>query len=168
MKIAVIGASGNAGSRITAELARRQTEVERLQAHLVHHEKMASLGQLAAGVAHELNNPAGFIYGNMDILRDCHERLASLLSFYDNLHLPIDMAVHLAALKEVIDYENLLDDLPVVISDCRHGAERIRDVVQNLRTFSRLDEAEFKKVDLHESLDSTLRLLSRYYTSGRI
>jgi signal transduction histidine kinase len=150
------------------ELARRKMELERLQAQIVHSEKMASLGQLAAGIAHELNNPAGFIYGNMDILKDCHEALAGLLTFYDQLQLPADSAAELAALKDKIDYDNLLADLPVVVSDCRYGAERIRDVVQNLRVFSRLDEAEFKKIDLHEGIESTIRLLSRYYNSGQV
>jgi signal transduction histidine kinase len=151
-----------------AELEHRKSELERLQAQIVHTEKMASLGQLAAGVAHELNNPAGFIFGNMEILHECAPGLERLLKFYETAALSTEERAQVCVIKEEIDYEHTLEDLRSIIADCRHGAERIRDVVQNLRTFSRLDEAEFKKVDIHESLDSTLRLLSRYYTSGRI
>jgi two-component system, NtrC family, sensor kinase len=154
--------------RRNAELARRQAELERLQAQIVHNEKMVSLGQLAAGVAHELNNPAGFIYGNMDVLRECFAGLERLLAFYDSAALPPDVARGAESLKAEIDYEHTLEDLHSIVDDCAGGAERIRDVVQNLRTFSRLDEAEFKKVDIHEGIDSTIRLLSRFYSSGHL
>ncbi|MDQ3805302.1 MAG: ATP-binding protein [Acidobacteriota bacterium] len=154
--------------RRNSELARRKTELERLQAQIVHSEKMASLGQLAAGVAHELNNPAGFIYGNMDFLGEAVEAIERLLTLYDSANLSEATRAQVAALKGEIDYENTLSDLRSIIMDCREGAERIKSVVQNLRTFSRLDEAEFKQVDIHEGIDSTVRLLSRYYSGGRI
>jgi two-component system NtrC family sensor kinase len=150
-----------------AELERRKAELERLQAQIVHSEKMASLGQLAAGVAHELNNPAGFIYGNMEMLRECAAGLERLQKYYDEAALPDGIAAGADTVKTEIGYEHLLADLRSIVEDCHSGAERIRDVVQNLRLFSRLDEAEFKKVDLHEGLDSTIRLLSQYYGPGR-
>lgn len=150
------------------ELARSKAELERLQAQIVHSEKMASIGQLAAGVAHELNNPAGFIYGNMEILRTCAAGLERLLSFYDNAPLPESLTAQVKAIKEETDYEHSLEDLKSIITDCHSGAERIRDIVQNLRLFSRLDEAEFKKVNLHDGIESTIRLLSQFYNSGRI
>ncbi|MDX6692781.1 MAG: two-component system, NtrC family, sensor kinase [Blastocatellia bacterium] len=150
------------------ELARRKAELERLQAQIVHSEKMASLGQLAAGVAHELNNPAGFIYGNMEILKNCVDSLELLLKFYDDAQLPPDVAERASVIKKEIDYLNTLADLRSIVADCYSGAERIRDVVQNLRLFSRLDEAELKKINIHEGLDSTLRLLSQYYGAGRV
>jgi two-component system NtrC family sensor kinase len=150
------------------ELAKSKTELERLQAQLVHTEKMASLGRLSAGIAHELNNPAGFIYGNVDILRDYLTDLAKLLKLYDEIALPGDSASLVAALKSEIKYEKLVGDLSSIIVDCREGAQRICDVVKNLRLFSRLDEAELKKVDIHEGIDSTIRLLSRYYGGGKI
>ncbi|HEY0547012.1 MAG TPA: ATP-binding protein [Pyrinomonadaceae bacterium] len=154
--------------RQNRELASRKAELERLQAQLVQSEKMASLGQLAAGIAHELNNPAGFIYGNMDMLRECAARIKNLFAFYDALSLSPEVAAQAAMLKANLDYENLLLDLAAIITDCGDGSQRICDVVQNLRLFSRLDEAEFKKIDLHEGIDSTIRLLSRYYNSGHI
>jgi two-component system, NtrC family, sensor kinase len=150
------------------ELAARQAELERLQAQLVHSEKMASLGQLAAGIAHELNNPAGFIYGNTDLLAKYVKRLHQLLRLYDNAEFPPDLKDQIESTKLKIGYATLMEDFRSMLTDCHEGAERIRDVVQNLRLFSRLDEAEFKKVDLHEGIDSTIRLLSSFYSSGPI
>jgi signal transduction histidine kinase len=150
------------------ELAHSKTTLQRLQAQLVHTEKMASLGQLSAGIAHELNNPAGFVYGNMDILGDYLANLERLLTAYDQVALPADAAATIEALKTEINYKKLLGDLSSIISDCREGAQRICDVVKNLRLFSRLDEADLKRVDIHEGLDSTIRLLSRYFSAGRL
>jgi two-component system NtrC family sensor kinase len=135
---------------------------------IVQSEKMASLGQLAAGIAHELNNPSGFIYGNMQMLGECVLGLERLLSFYEGVRLAPEEVAALRALKDEVDYEHTLNDLHSIVTDCREGAERIRDIVQNLRTFSRLDEAEFKKVDIHDGLESTLRLLSRFFSSGAV
>jgi two-component system, NtrC family, sensor kinase len=154
--------------RRNSELASRQAELERLQAQIVHSEKMASLGQLAAGVAHELNNPAGFIHGNMEFLEERIEDLERLFSMYMAVPLPPEVESAIAELKKSMGFENAFDDFRSMIVDCRTGAERIRDVVQNLRLFSRLDEAEFKRVDIHSGIESTIRLLSRYYTSGKI
>ncbi len=151
-----------------AELSRSKAELERLQAQIVHSEKMASVGQLAAGIAHEINNPAGFIYGNMDMLRDYLAHLRKLLAVYDQLLLPPDVAQMVDTVKAEINYGKLMGDLSSIVSDCVDGAERIRDIVQNLRLFSRLDEAEIKLIDVHEGIDSTVRLLSRYYSSSRV
>ena len=150
------------------ELVRSKAQLERLQTQIVHSEKMASLGQLAAGVAHELNNPVGFVYGNLDFLNQYIGSLTKLLNYYDGVELTETDAAGAALIKEQIDYQVLLEDLDSIICDCRNGAERIRDIVQNLRTFSRLDEAEFKKTDIHEGINSTLRLLSRYFSTDNI
>jgi signal transduction histidine kinase len=150
------------------ELGNRKAELERLQAQLVHSEKMASLGQLAAGIAHELNNPAGFISGNMELLRGYLSEIEKILDAYDKVALPADDALLVKSLKSHLNYEKLMSDLESIVSDCLEGAERITDVVQNLRLFSRLDEAEIKQINIHEGIDSTIRLLSRYYSGGMV
>jgi signal transduction histidine kinase len=154
--------------RQNIELAARKAELERLQAQIVHSEKMASLGQLAAGIAHELNNPAGFIYGNMDLLTEYVSRLETVLAVYDGASLSVATAERVTFTKTKISYSVLMSELRSMIADCREGAERIRDVVQSLRLFSRLDGGEVRKIDLHDSIESTIRLLSRYYGLGQI
>jgi signal transduction histidine kinase len=151
-----------------AKLAQQKTEMERLQAQVLQAEKMASLGQMAAGVAHELNNPAGFIYSNIDLLKEYVERLESCLSEYDKLTLSPQDAARISEIKKENNYDDIVAELGSILSDCYIGAERIRDVVQNLRLFSSLDEAAVKRVDLIEGIESTVRLLSQYYRSGRI
>lgn len=150
------------------ELVRGKEQLERLQAQIVQSEKMASIGQLAAGIAHELNNPVGFVYGNLDLLESSVNDLLELLTFYDQAALSPDIDEAVAAIKTRIKYDLSIGDLTSIVSDCRAGTERVRDIVQNLRTFSRLDEAAFKKTDIHEGIDSTLRLLSRYFSGGNI
>ena len=150
------------------ELVRSKIQLERLQTQIVQNEKMASLGQLSAGIAHELNNPVGFIYGNLDFLSECMGGLVKLLDYYDEAELSAPVIAGADEIKAQIDYQTSLEDLNSIISDCREGAERITDIVRNLRTFSRLDEAEFKKTDVHEGIDSTIRLLSRYFSTDNI
>jgi signal transduction histidine kinase len=150
------------------ELASQKTEMERLQTQILHAEKMASLGQMAAGVAHELNNPAGFIYSNVEQLKQYLARLERCLSDYDKLTVPPEVAARINEIKKEHDYDNIVADLGSMLSDCCIGAERIRDVVRNLRLFSSLDEATVKRVDLSEGIESTVRLLSEYYRSGAI
>ena len=150
------------------ELASQRAELLRLQAQLVHSEKMASLGQLAGGVAHELNNPVGFLYSNMESLVEYTTGLKRLLDVYDCQPLTPESRSQVETLKQEVGYENLLSDLASTIADCEEGARRIRDIVMNLRTFSRLDEAEVKKVDIHAGIDATVRLLSQYYSSNHI
>src|ERR1043165_1672715 len=154
--------------RQNIELSERKAELERLQAQIVHSEKMAGLGQLAAGIALELTNPAGFVYGNMDLIRGYLGRLELILTIYERTKLPEPQATELALTKKEIGYDLLLPDLRSMIADCLEGAERIRDVVRNLRLFCRLDDAEFKRIDLHESLDATIRIVSRFYGGGSI
>src|SRR5687768_5578125 len=150
------------------ELARRKADLERIQAQLVQSEKMASLGQLAAGVAHELNNPAGFILSNMSALPEYIQRLEKVLATYDALSLPPADIEVVAAAKREADYDRILNDLNSIATDSFSGAEQIKSIVQNLRLFSRLDQAELKEVDVHEGIESTIRLLSQYFTSPSV
>jgi len=139
------------------ELAQLLQELQRTQSQMLHSEKMSSLGQLVAGVAHEINNPVNFIYGNLTHAEEYTQNLAGLLHLYQK-HYPIP---HLEIQDEAvaIDLEFLQADLPKILSSMRLGAERIQKIVTSLRTFSRMDEAEMKEVDIHEGIDSTLMIL---------
>jgi two-component system NtrC family sensor kinase len=154
--------------RRNQELTAQKEELERLQAQLVHSEKMASVGQLAAGIAHELNNPAGFIHSNMQGLGEYLSQLQRLLTVYDSVPFSPPWAEQIRDIKNDVVYERLLRDFSSIIADCQEGASRIRDIVLNLRTFSRVDEAEIKTIDIHAGMDATVRLLSQYYNSNHI
>jgi hypothetical protein len=132
-------------------------ELQQTQTQLVQSEKMSSLGQLVAGVAHEINNPVNFIHGNINPASQYICDLMDLLELYQE-HFPQGTPEIRDKIEE-IDLEFLLDDLPKIISSMKVGADRIREIVHSLRTFSRLDEAELKPVDLHEGLNSTLLIL---------
>jgi len=132
-------------------------ELQQTQTHLVQSEKMSSLGQLVAGVAHEINNPVNFIYGNLNYANDYIQDLLSLLQLYQE-HCPTPPPA-VQSLVMAIDLDFLVEDLPKLLASMRVGAERIREIIASLRNFSRLDEAAFKTVDLHEGIDSTLMIL---------
>lgn len=136
------------------ELQLSNKELKDTQTKLVHSAKMISLGQLVAGVAHELNNPIGFIYSNMGHLRDYSARLIKLLETAEK-----DPS-KLAAEKARLEYDYILQDLPKLISSCEDGARRTRDVVLGLRNFSRLETAKLVELDVIEALDKTLNLLA--------
>lgn len=134
------------------------SNLKALQVKLVESEKMSALGILVAGIAHEINNPVNFIYGNLDYANDYLESLLDLVQLYQE-HYPEPMAVIQEEL-ESIDLDFLQQDAQKLFKSMRTGAERIREIVKSLRTFSRLDEADFKLADLHEGLDSTLTILN--------
>lgn len=136
------------------ELETANNEIRDTQAKLVHTAKMASLGQLVAGVAHELNNPIGFIYSNMTHLREYSQKLIHLVDVAEKT--PSD----LPAEREKADLDYIAKDLPKLITSCEDGARRTRDIVLGLRNFSRLEESQIKQVDLHEGLEDTLQLLA--------
>jgi len=141
----------------TDRLEQALEELQRTQSQLVQTEKMSSLGQLVAGVAHEINNPVNFIHGNLTHATDYTKDLLSLLDLYQAEY-PDPPPVIQAELEE-IDLEFLVEDLPKLLSSMKVGTDRIREIVQSLRHFSRLDQAEMKFVNLHEGLDSTLMIL---------
>ena len=150
------------------ELAKRKAQLETLQMQMVQSEKMASLGRLAAGVAHEVNNPVGFIYSNLDLLEKDFAAMREILAYFDAADLPQGVRTGAGELRTRLRF--LADDSQTseMIQDCMDGARRIKDIVQNLRTFSRLDEADVKRSDLNEGIDSTIRLLSRYFGDANV
>jgi predicted ATPase/signal transduction histidine kinase len=132
-------------------------ELQATQTQLIQTEKMSSLGQMVAGIAHEINNPINFIYGNLTPASEYFHDLLGLLNLYqEQLPNPTPEILNLA---ENIDLEFLISDFPRLLDSMQVGAERIRQIVLSLRNFSRLDEAEMKEVDIHEGIDSTLLLL---------
>ena len=142
----------------TQRLNQALNELQQTQTHLIQTEKMAGLGQMVAGIAHEINNPATFIYGNINYTkkytRDLLELVALYQKYYPESTAEIQDCIHR------IELDFLREDLPKTLSSIQNGSERIREIVLSLRNFSRLDEAEIKKVDLHAGIDSTLLILS--------
>ncbi len=142
-------------------------ELHSYQTQLIQKEKMSSLGQLVAGIAHEINNPINFVYGNIGYASQYMEDIMQLLELY-NKHYPQPVPEIQQRSKE-IDLDFVRNDLPKLLNSMKQGADRIRDLVLSLRNFSRLDEAEMKSVNLHDGLDSTLRILQNQLkaTPGR-
>ncbi len=132
-------------------------EVKRAQAQLIHSEKMSSLGQLVAGIAHEINNPVGFIYSNIAPAIDSASDFLNLLSLYQITY--PNPSAEIQEFAEAIDLDFLKEDFPRLLGSIKQGAKRIKDIVLSLRNFSRLDEAPIKEVDLHAGINSTLMIL---------
>ncbi len=139
------------------QLEQALQQLQRTQTQLIQSEKMSSLGQLVAGVAHEINNPVNFIYGNLVPAQEYTQDLLRLLQIYQKTY--PESTPEIQKEIETIELDFLREDLPKILNSMKIGADRIREIVLSLRTFSRLDEAEMKAVNIHEGIDSTLLIL---------
>ncbi|MEH2432831.1 MAG: GAF domain-containing protein [Nostoc sp.] len=141
----------------TEKLTQALHDLKQTQTQLIQTEKMSSLGQLVAGIAHEINNPVNFIYGNINHVNDYAEDLLSILNLY--LQSTPNPSLEIRDRAFEVDLEFLIEDLPKTLSSMKIGIDRIRQIVLSLRNFSRLDQAEMKPVNIHEGIDSTLLIL---------
>jgi PAS domain S-box-containing protein len=143
--------------RQAQELETALVKLQRTQAQLVQTEKMSSLGQLVAGVAHEINNPVSFIDGNLSHAWEYAQDLLDLVNLYQRSYPEPHAAIDAA--RQRVDLDFLVEDFPKLLESMRVGADRIKNIVTSLRTFSRMDEAEIKPVQLQDGLNSTLMIL---------
>ncbi|BAY82084.1 two-component sensor histidine kinase [Calothrix parasitica NIES-267] len=154
-----LGVATDITERKLAEIELQNTlhELQTTQAQLIQSEKMSSLGQMVAGIAHEINNPVNFIHGNVTPASQYAQDVLNLLELYQQ-HYP-NPPEDIQEEIETIDLEFLKEDFTKILNSMKQGTQRIREIVLSLRNFSRLDEAQFKAVDIHEGIDSTLMIL---------
>jgi two-component system NtrC family sensor kinase len=150
--------------RANEELKKLNAKLSDAQDKLVQSEKLASIGQLAAGVAHEINNPIGYIFSNFGTLEKYLADLFRMLAAYEAAESALagtPAAAQLAALREQIELDYLKDDIPTLMTESREGITRVRKIVQDLKDFSRVDaHREWEWADLHRGLDSTLNIVN--------
>ncbi|NEO26184.1 MAG: PAS domain S-box protein, partial [Kamptonema sp. SIO4C4] len=142
----------------TQDLENTLRELQTTQSQLIQSEKMSSLGQLVAGVAHEVNNPVNFIYGNLVHVQEYTDNLLEIIDTYQQYY--PDPVPEVEDTLEDLDFEFLQADLPKLLNSMNMGSKRIREIVASLRNFSRLDEAEYKEVNIHDGLENTLMILN--------
>ena len=148
----------------TFELTRALKDLQQTQSQLVQTEKMSSLGEMVAGIAHEINNPISFIRGNIPILSEYFQDMLDLIKIYEMAYpQPVPLVVEQ---REDMDMDFVSEDVPKILSSMKMGTARVRDIVLSLRNYSRLDEAVLKDVDIHEGLESTLLILNHRIKNG--
>ncbi|MBD2345147.1 GAF domain-containing sensor histidine kinase [Anabaena subtropica] len=146
------------------QLAQTLNELRTAQMQIIHAEKMASLGQLVAGVAHEINNPINFIHGNLEHAHQYTQDLLRCVELYQHYH--SDVVPEIKEFLKKAEIEFLFDDLPKLFQSMKVGTERVCEIVTSLRNFSRLDESDFKVANIHEGIDSTLMILQHRLKSS--
>ncbi|MEM1170738.1 MAG: ATP-binding protein [Cyanobacteria bacterium P01_H01_bin.35] len=148
----------------TTELTQALQDLQQTQTQLIQTEKMSSLGEMVAGIAHEINNPVSFIHGNISHLQEYTQNIFDLLNLYQQLY--PDSHPQIEDLMDEIDIDYIISDLPQIISSMNIGTDRIQNIVVSLRNFSRLDESKVKSADIHEGIDNTLLILSHKLKQG--
>ncbi|NES65282.1 MAG: HAMP domain-containing protein, partial [Okeania sp. SIO2D1] len=148
----------------STELTQALQDLKQAQTQLIQTEKMSSLGQMVAGIAHEINNPINFIYGNINPLQDYIQELLDLINLYRKLY--PDLHPEIEDLMSEIDLNYIINDLPQIISSIRMSTDRIKNIILSLRNFSRLDQKNVRPADLHIGIDSTLLILSHRLKKG--
>ena len=142
------------------ELQNTLTKLQKAQVRLVESEKMVSLGQLTAGVAHEINNPINFVLSNVNPLRRDLDDLLEIIAAYDDVKNQPELGFSkVEALKKSLDYDYLKEEIAQILSGIENGAERTSEIVKSLRMFSRLDESDYKKATIEDCIESTLTVL---------
>ncbi len=149
----------------TIALEAANHKLQETQAMMVHSEKMRSLGELVAGIAHEINNPINFIHGNIMILQNYAKDLISLIDLYEenNLIIPDDIKKKIEDFKNEIDLEFLRDDINDLIKSCIEGTQRTKNIVLDLKNFSRMEEMVLTQFDIPKEIDTTLNILNNKY-----
>lgn len=152
----------------TNELEKTNEELKNTQAMMVHSEKMRSLGQLVAGITHEINNPVNFIHGNLVHLRNYTNVLLEVITLYEDCEseLSEEKKLKLKDLKENIELNFIIEDLPQLIKSCQEGTERTKNIILDLKNFSRLDEQIINNIDLKKEIDTTLNILQNKVKNG--
>jgi signal transduction histidine kinase len=153
-------------SKSKQELMKTLSKLKHTQAQMIHSEKMASIGQLAAGVAHEINNPIGFIKSNLHILKEYCEDIKSLLAHYEDLESTRDtdpavqdLVVKIREYKAKIDYDFVLNELEGVLDESKEGVERVARIVRDLKDFSHADSGVVEYSDINRGIESTLNIV---------
>lgn len=149
----------------TIALEEANYKLKETQAMMVHSEKMRSLGELVAGIAHEINNPVNFIHGNIIILQNYADDLIKLIDLYTqyDINLPEDLKTKVQSLKKDIDLDFLRADIKDLIKSCIEGTERTKNIVLDLKNFSRMEEMVLTQFDIPKEIDTTLNILNNKY-----
>jgi len=148
---------------LNTRLRKSIEERKKIEAQLVQSAKMASLGEMVAGIAHEINNPLSFIHANLGNLSKFITKVLNLVAIYDKLDTSADVKGEISKAKEGVNYEYLKTRITEMIERSLVGSDRMKKIIMDLKTFSRLDAAEFAESDIHSALDITLSILTHEY-----